>query len=109
MIFKRTLLLALCICSAACAMQQQQQVQQQEQRHHEPHHQPDQSDSDEQPNAEDSQLADLNALMQNLVNTVIQTHGSVDALVKQQQKRKIVCHICGREDCGVYPSREEIY
>lgn len=104
-LMKKIVLLIIGINSFAIGMQQQQQTQQQEQRQQDPHQNHDAESNDKQPNTADSEFADLNALMQNLIDNAIQVHGSVDAAVKQNQKRKILCDICHREDCPL--SREE--
>lgn len=104
----RIALSLLCICTLAGAMQQQQQIQRQEQTHNTPQNPgQDQPNDDSAPDAKDSELADLNALMQNLINTVIQNHGSVDTFIKQNQKRKILCHICQLETCP-FTKEEEL-
>ena len=84
--------------------QQQQQVQKpQEQQQHQ---KPPSKDTEEPTKPVDAQTAELDALMQGILNNIIQQYGSVDAFVKQKQKRKVLCPICHQESCS-FSKQEE--
>lgn len=96
-----SILVLLAYASGTCvAMQQQQQQQQtqdqQQKQDHYHHHDHDHNDDNPDAPAQDDELTDLNSLLQNIVDKVNTTHGSVDNMIKQKSEDHTrICPTCG--------------